>query len=107
MLTTTGFINVDISKAQGAIVQFNCKEEITLAEYNKITGLVNNMLDEQLDCYVEVLVIGTGLSVSKNTPAKELRSDEIIKESDNVAEIKPQTKHEYLNIPAFIRNKGA
>ncbi|PKH07134.1 cell division protein FtsZ [Moritella sp. Urea-trap-13] len=111
--------NIDISKAQGAIIQVNCKEEITLAEYNKITGLVNNMLDEHalmicgiskkqhLDCYVEVLVIGTGLTVSESTPATQITSDDIARTSDNVKEIKPQIKHEYLNIPAFIRNKGA
>jgi hypothetical protein len=111
--------NIDISKAQGAIIQVNCKEEITLAEYNKITGLVNNMLDDQalmicgiaknekLDCYVEVLVIGTGLAVSDTTSVIQLTSDDINKETDNASEIKPQKKHEYLNIPAFIRNKGA
>jgi len=108
--------NVDISKAQGAIIQVNCKEETTLAEYNKITGLIHNMLDEKalmicgiskneaLDCYVEVLVIGTGLSICDSQSVTELTSDEIIPEPEDV---KTQKPHEYLKIPAFIRNKGA
>ncbi|QUM75796.1 cell division protein FtsZ [Moritella sp. 24] len=107
--------NVDISKAQGAIVQVNCKDEITLAEYNKITTLVHNMLDdhaimicgiakdEYLDCYVEVLVIGTGLSACDNKLDSQFETELLIPEPDNANVDK---SHEYLNIPAFIRNKG-
>ncbi|MFC3034298.1 cell division protein FtsZ, partial [Pseudoalteromonas fenneropenaei] len=112
-LTNPLISSVDMSTSTGAIIQINCKEEISLGSYDLISSTVCQKVSpsaliicgvsklEKLQSNYEILVIATGAK-----PNSYLQDDEKDGATEQRAIQKQQKKDDILDIPTFFRKQS-
>ncbi len=109
---------VDISSAQGVIVQICCKNEITITTYNAVLDKINHQLKTNMGLVIagvthcpdmadeiEILIIASGISDEFNkSKCKTKTTGDYTDDLDFVTdEVIESTEPDYLDVPAIIR----
>lgn len=109
---------VDISSAQGVIVQICCKNEITITTYNAVLDKINHQLKTKMGLVIagvthcpdmadeiEILIIASGISDEyKKSKCETKTTADYTDDLDFVTdEIIESTEPDYLDVPAIIR----
>lgn len=109
---------VDISSAQGVIVQICCKNEITITTYNAVLDKINHQLKTNMGLVIagvthcpdmadeiEILIIASGISDEfKKSKCETKTTGDYTDDLDFVTdEVFESTEPDYLDVPAIIR----